>query len=415
MFADGERADVCIVGGAGHVGLPLAILLANRNRNVLISDINSSAWDTIRSGRMPFIENGAEPLLKKALEKGRLAFSDSSDCIRGIPVIIMIIGTPVDEFHNPDYKIFKRWVDKNLRHLSDEQIIILRSTVYPGTTQWLHDYLEMHELGTRVAYCPERIVQGSAIDEMQSLPQIISGTTPEARDRAAVIFRLVAPDVVELKPTEAEFAKLFANAYRYIEFAIANQFFMMTYNAGVDYYNIIDGMKWHYPRCEHIPRAGFSAGPCLFKDTMQLSAFAMNQFTLGQAAVMVNEGLILFIADQILKDEPLSRMTVGLLGMAFKPDIDDTRSSLSYKLKKILLLKAREVLTTDPFVENDPDLSPVDDVIDRSDLLIMCVPHSVYGSLDFKGTRVIDIWGFLRERENGATGAACSSPDGGQS
>ena len=396
IFQNGKDADFCIIGGAGHVGLPLAIILASKGQNVLIHDINKSVMDTIQQGHMPFMEHGAEPLLKKVLSEGRLAFSADIGCLQDIPIVVMIIGTPIDEFFNPDYKVFKRWMDDNLPFLSDDQLLILRSTVYPGTTQWLHNYFRSRGKRTRVAYCPERIVQGDAIEELQKLPQIVSGTTPEALQAACDVFRLIAPEVVEMTPIEAEFAKLFANAYRYIEFAVANQFYMITHAAGVDYYNILEGLKKNYPRCDGIPRAGFAAGPCLFKDTMQLSAFATNQFSLGQAAMLVNEGLILYIADQLLKDEPLHNLTVGLIGMAFKPDIDDTRSSLSYKLKKILAIKVKEVLTTDPHVTTDPDLLPVEEVIDRSDLLILCVPHSAYKGLDLKNKRFIDIWGFMR-------------------
>ena len=243
-----------------------------------------------------------------------------------------------------------------------------------------------------VAFCPERIVQGQAIQELQTLPQIVSGTTPEAEDRAADLFALIAPSIVRLTPMEAEFAKLFSNAFRYIEFATANQFYIMASTAGVDYYRVIEGLKEGYPRAKGLPRAGLAAGPCLLKDTMQLAAFSRNQFSIGHSAMLVNEGLPSFIVDQLRQQHPLATMTVGLLGMAFKADNDDPRSSLSYKLKRLLAFQAGAVLTTDPYVRNDPDLLPLDEVVRRSDILVLGVPHTAYRELEVSGRIVVDIW-----------------------
>jgi UDP-N-acetyl-D-mannosaminuronic acid dehydrogenase len=198
---------------------------------------------------------------------------------------------------------------------------------------------------------------------------------------------------VRLKPVEAELVKLFNNAYRYIQFAVANQFYLIANTAGVDYYRVLDGMRRNYPRGE-MPGAGFAAGPCLFKDTMQLAAFYRNQFSLGFAAMLVNEGMPQFIVDQIATKHRLQEITVGLLGMAFKANIDDPRSSLSYKLKKLLAMKAGRVLTTDPFVQGDHDLVPLETVLAESDVLVLCTPHKVYQDLDLGTRPVFDIWNF---------------------
>ena len=174
-----------------------------------------------------------------------------------------------------------------------------------------------------------------------------------------------------LQPIEAEFAKLFNNAYRYLEFAVTNQFYLIAKSAGLDYVRILQAMKKDYPRAQNIPGPGFAAGPCLVKDTMQLLAFAQNEFALGNAAIMVNEGLPLRIVADLRRKYDLKKMAVGLLGMAFKAESDDPRASLSYKLKKALACVAQEVLTTDPYVTTDPELLPLDDVIARSNLLIL--------------------------------------------
>src|SRR5262249_10178397 len=147
------------------------------------------------------------------------------------------------------------------------------------------------------------------------------------------------------------------------------------------------------PRAQNIPGPGFAAGPCLVKDTMQLLAFARNEFGLGNAAIMVNEGLPLHIISDLRRRFDIGTMTVGLLGMAFKGDSDDSRASLSYKFKKALSTTARAVLTTDPLVTDDPDLLPLEEVIARSDVLILCTPHSIYKSANLKGKPIVDVWG----------------------
>lgn len=390
-----KKFDICVVGGAGHVGLPLAVAFATKGRRVLIYDTNKTTLSKIKKSQFPFMENGGEALLKDALAGDLLGLSSNPLDIAEAKTIIITIGTPVDEFMNPDTKVMKDCIDVLIQYLRSYQLLILRSTVYPGTTQWLTNYLASKGKKMRVAFCPERVVQGHAIQELQKLPQIVSGTTRESEEDAAALFGLVAPKIVRLSPMEAEFAKLFNNAYRYIQFATTNQFYMIANSAGLDYSRILEGMKKDYPRAGDIPSAGFAAGPCLFKDTMQLAAFSDNQFSLGHTAMIINEGLILYLVGQIEKKYKLGDLTVGLLGMAFKANSDDTRSSLSYKLKKALSFHAKQILTTDPHVVNDNSILPIETVINRSNLLILCVPHAAYKNLDLKGKPVIDIWNFF--------------------
>jgi UDP-N-acetyl-D-mannosaminuronic acid dehydrogenase len=245
-----------------------------------------------------------------------------------------------------------------------------------------------------LAYCPERIVQGQSLRELEQLPQLIAGATPRAAQRAADLFRMVCPKVLYLRPIEAELAKLFCNAYRYINFAIANQFYVMAQHFEADFHKICTALREDYPRMQSLARPGFAAGPCLLKDTMQLGAFNHGSFVLGQAAMMVNEGLPYVVVQDVKQAYPLADMTVGILGMAFKPNSDDPRSSLSYKLRKVLLLECKQVLCTDPYVP-DPDLTPLAEVLDRADLLIVGAPHDCYRGLTFHQP-VIDITGTVR-------------------
>jgi UDP-N-acetyl-D-mannosaminuronic acid dehydrogenase len=389
------NADITVVGGAGHVGIPLVLALAEAGLRVNVNDLNRQGLDTLAAGELPFIEHGAQSVLAKALAANRLVFTDSSDQISTGGPVIITIGTPVDEFLNPVRQVVQDCIDVILPALVDGQLLVLRSTVFPGTTSWLASYLQAKKRKLNVAFCPGRVVQGYGLKELREMPQIVSGCTPEAERDAAALFERITPEVVVLSPIEAEFAKLFSNAYRYIEFAATNEFYLVAKSAGVDYQRVLAAMKHNYPRAQSIPRPGFAAGPCLVKDTMQLSAFARNQFGLGHAALLINEGLVLHMVDDLKRRFDLPKMAVGLLGMAFKAEIDDTRASLSYKFKKVLNGQVRAVLTTDPFVTSDPDLAPLDEVIANSDILILCTPHAAYAQADFKGKPVVDVWGHL--------------------
>jgi UDP-N-acetyl-D-mannosaminuronic acid dehydrogenase len=391
-----ENADITVVGGAGHVGIPLVLALAEASMRVNINDLNQANLDTLQAGRLPFIEDGAERALAKALCAKRLVFTNSPDRVSTPGPVIITIGTPIDEFLNPVRRVVQACVDALLPRLADGQLVVLRSTVFPGTTDWLAAYLETQGRKLKVAFCPERVVQGFGLKELRAMPQIVSGCTPEAERGAIDLFERITPEVVVVSPLEAEFAKLFSNAYRYIEFAATNEFYLVAKSAGVDYQRVLTAMKHNYPRLKSMPRPGFAAGPCLVKDTMQLSAFARNQFGLGHAALLINEGLVLHVIDDLKRRFDLAKSTVGLLGMAFKAESDDTRASLSYKFKNVLTGQARAVLTTDPFVTSDPQLLPLAEVIERSDLLILCAPHAAYRTADFKGKPVVDVWGELQ-------------------
>ena len=190
-----------------------------------------------------------------------------------------------------------------------------------------------------VAFCPERIAEGKAMTELFELPQIVSSRTQRGMDRASALFRRLTDTVVPMAPEEAELAKLFTNVWRYIKFAAANQLYMMANDRGLDFERIRQGLILDYPRAADMPGAGFAAGPCLFKDTLQLAAYNNNNFALGHMAMSINEGLPLYLVDRLEQRFDLPSMTVGILGMAFKGGSDDIRSSLSYKLKRILYLQ----------------------------------------------------------------------------
>ena len=389
-----EAENVVVVGGCGHAGLPFGMVLADRGMNVCLFDIDERAVATVNQGKMPFREEGADALLPKLIGKSLRATTDPT-CLRDAKVVISVIGTPVDAYLSPTVATLYRNLDELIEYLPEDSLLILRSTLYPGVTRLIRDRLQERHRKIHVAFCPERIAEGRALHELTSLPQIISAFEPEALAKTRQLFKRVAPKVIELEPMEAELAKLFSNSWRYLNFAASNQFYMLAQSYGVDFYRIYDAVTHEYPRMRSFAKAGFAAGPCLLKDTLQLSAFSGNNFFLGHAAMLINEGLPNFVVNG-LRNEGLSKSTVAILGMAFKGDSDDVRSSLSYKLKKLLEVEAREVICTDPFVKN-ATLVPLDEAIARAGIVILGAPHSEYRNLQIpKNKKVVDVWGFWR-------------------
>jgi len=388
------KFDVVIVGGLGHVGLPLGIAFADKGLNVCLNDLNKERAEIVKKGLMPFIEHAAEPILKKVLENGKLSVSLDNDSISKAKYVVIAIGTPVDEYLNPKTRNFLEFFDKLKKYLNQDQIIIIRSTVYPHTCKQILNLLG--DGNWNIAYCPERIAQGYAIKELKELPQIIAGFSTKAVEEASKLFDTLSPKIIKTSMGEAELIKLFSNTWRYIQFAVANQFYMISHNFKVDYDKVRYAMREGYERAHALPSAGFAAGPCLLKDTMQLSSFNSNNFLLGHAAMMINEGLPNFLVENLRKRYDLSKTKVGILGMAFKADIDDIRDSLSYKLGKILRFHGAKVYYSDEFV-NDHTFVSKENLIKECEVVIVGAPHSAYkGIVISKEVEVVDLWNIIK-------------------
>ena len=390
--------NIVVVGGCGHVGLPLCVALANADYDVVAFDISKSAIEKVNSGTPPFWEPDLEDQLILAISRGFKAVSNP-ESIKSSDVIIVIVGTPLDIHLNPDPNAVVKAVEEIAEHLNDSQLLVLRSTVFPGVTKEVERLLNRLDLETQVVFCPERIAEGFAMKELSQLPQIVGARNNESFTRASQMFSSLGVKVVRTTPEEAELAKLFTNTWRYIKFAAANQFWMMANDSGVNFDIVREAIRFEYPRAADFPAAGFTAGPCLFKDTMQLSAFSNNTFALGNSAMLINEGLPLYVVEKLSQKYDISKTRIGLLGMAFKGESDDNRSSLAYKLKRILKFKSAGVLTSDPYVKNDAELVSEERVLEESDLLIIAAPHTRYKDL-VSDKPIIDIWNL---RGNGSS------------
>ncbi|MBI5773173.1 MAG: nucleotide sugar dehydrogenase [Verrucomicrobia bacterium] len=389
---------IAVVGGGGHVGLPLSLMLVESGFEVVIIDTDAAKIEKLKQGHFPFLEDGGPELLKKLKDNPRLKYSTTPGPISECHAIILTVGTPVDEHLNPRLSSVYAVIDQVRPFLRNGQVMILRSTLFPGTSEKIHQRLVSWGLEVGVSFCPERIAQGKALEEFRKLPQIISGSDARALETARRIFSSFAVEVTELNMTEAELAKLFTNTWRYLKFAVANQFYMVAESKGLDFYKIREAMTRLYPRAQDFPGAGFAAGPCLFKDAMQLEAFHRQNFTLGHAAMLINETLPEFLVEQAKREHRLNGLRVGILGMAFKADNDDNRESLAYKLRKLLVYENATVLCTDPFIQ-EAGFLPMEQVLESAQLLFIGCPHSAYRSIDWRGRTVVDCWGLTRQKK----------------
>lgn len=391
-----ETKNIVIIGGCGRVGLPLGIALADIGFNVSLLDVNQKSIDLINNGQLPFLEHDdASHILRKVVKSNRLVATIDALVINSASIVFFVTGTPIDEHLSPRIHDVIKVVEEYLPYLSSEQLIVLRSTVYPGVIELL-DCLFEKKLGKhKLAFCPERITQGNGLNEIRQLPQIVSATTAEAEQEAIALFSQLTTKVITLKPTEAEVAKLITNSWRYIEFAIANQFYMMIESQHLDFFKIYNAVTTDYPRAKHFSTPGLTAGPCLFKDAMQLSAFYKNNFFLGHTAMLVNEGLPAFLVEQLEKKlGGLRDKKIAILGMSFKANNDDIRESLSYKLKKILETKLAIVLSTDVY---NKALFSLEEALEQADGIILGVPHKEYLDLSIHKP-FVDCWGVWRKR-----------------
>lgn len=389
--------DVAILGGCGHVGLPLGIVLAKAGRNVALIDVDEERKEAVRAGRMPFLEHGAEPLLRETLGS-TLHVVDGFGALADSEHVVITIGTTIDEYLSPRYQPLYDLATAIAPFLRPEHQVVLRSTVFPGTTREVGRHFASLDVRVHLSYCPERIAQGYAITELDKLPQIVSGLTEEAVDGALALFGVLTDRLLKVEVEEAELAKLYLNSWRYIQFAIANQFYMMAEDRGLDFFRIHHAMTDGYERAADFPPPGFTAGPCLLKDTMQLSAFERSRFHLGHAAMVVNEGLVDFIVEQLSERYDLRTKTVGILGMAFKREVDDIRDSLAFKLRKLLAFRGARVLASDAFAD-DESFVPIEQLVAESDIIILGAPHEAYRGLELPaGKELVDVWGFFGGR-----------------
>lgn len=397
-----DRDNIAIFG-LGRVGLPLALSFAEAGDRVIGVDIDEKRISDLEKRVMPFIEEGADPLLKRHFGKNFIPTLDSEYAIKNSDYLILTLGTPVDDKFNPVFTDIDNFMEYTMPHLREGQTMILRSTVSPGTTERLVRNIERQtslKVGKNiyVAHCPERLIEGKAIVEIREIPQIIGALDEASALRAKRLFSKLTGKVLSTDPRSAELAKLFSNMFRYINFAIGNEFMMLAQEHGRDIYEITGLVNSGYKR-GGLMTPGFSAGPCLFKDGFFL--LQQNPYTeLITNAWRINETTPGYLIGKVKSLRELDGEKVSLLGMSFKADVDDFRESLSYKARKILRSEGAYVHTHDPYLEGES----LDSVLSDSGVVFLAVDHTDYQTLDENYLKrhvkpnclVVDIWNHFK-------------------
>jgi UDP-N-acetyl-D-mannosaminuronic acid dehydrogenase len=392
--------NVAVIG-LGRVGLPFALFLANRGCTVRGIDNNPTALAALAQGRMPFREEGGREVLTAQLGKRFLPGSDLA-ALREVETIVITLGTPVDDFNNPIFLPVENLLRQALPHMKAGQLLVLRSTVAPGATEHLGRLIERTtdlRIGRDLflAFCPERIAEGKSFSELPEVPQIVGGIDAASSTRAAEFFRLVTPTILPVDARSAELAKLFCNMYRYIDFAVSNEFMMIASQHDREIYPIVEAINHGYKR-GGLKSPGLTGGPCLYKDGFFLTGkIPYNE--LISSAWKIHETTPAYLVEKVRARKPIDGSRAAVLGLSFKKNIDDTRNSLAYKLRKILLAEGAEVRLHDPLIASDS----LEDTLRGADLVFLSMNHDTFREItpDFLRARtqpdavVCDIWNMM--------------------
>ncbi len=373
--------DVSIIG-LGRVGLPLALSFADRGLHVLGIDKDPARLESVGAGRMPFMENGTQELLDRVGTSGRLTLSSRVVDAAAADHIVVTLGTPSFSHIEIDMGDIRSALDDLLPVLRTGHSLILRSTVGPGTTQFVAAYLTKQrgfEVGTEifVAHAPERIAAGKFVEEISTLPCIIGGVGEESGERVGRLFGVFGAPIVQTTPAQAELAKIWTNILRYTEFALPNLLMMDCERHDANVFEVIDLINRDYPR-GGIASPGLTAGSCLRKDFV-FSEERSNAPGMLLAVSRVNESVPLFLIEGIRRRiGTLADKKVAVLGLAFKRDTDDERDSLAHKLVRMLERELADVAVHDPHVL-EPTQSFEEAILD-ADVVVVATNHSDYSS-----------------------------------
>ena len=373
--------DVSVIG-LGRVGLPLALCFADAGLSVLGVDNDTAKLTALRDGRMPFKEPGTDAMLDRVRRAGRLELSEHAADAAGADAIVLTLGTPALAHIEIDMGQIRSVLDDLLPVLGPNQLVVLRSTIAPGTTEFVSGYLEKHrgfDVGSDffVAHVPERIAADQFLAEIGTLPCIIGGVGDGSGERAAALFEVLGAPIVQTSPLQAELAKIWTNILRYATFALPNLLMMDCERYGANVFEVIELINRDYPR-GGMGRPGLTAGTCLRKD-FAFSEERSNAPGMLLAVSRVHESVPLFLVDGVKRRlGPLREKRVAVFGLAFKRDTDDERDSLSHKLIRLLERELADVVVHDP-VAQTPTAS-MEEALDAADVLIVATNHSEYST-----------------------------------
>jgi UDP-N-acetyl-D-mannosaminuronic acid dehydrogenase len=386
------------VVGLGRVGLPLALSFADRGLSVIGVERQPAVLDQLSAGQMPFQETGTQEQLDRVLRTDRFERTRAVQDAARADHIVLTLGTPSHVHIEIDMSQIREVVDDLLPVLREGHSLILRSTVAPGTTDWVAGYIEQRR-GFRVgeelfvAHVPERIAENHFIEEISTLPCIIGGVGESSGSRAAELFEVFGTEIVQTTPVQAELAKIWTNILRYTQFALPNLLMMESEQYGANVFDVIELINRHYPR-GGMAAPGLTAGACLRKD-FTFSEERSNAPGMLLAVSRVHETVPLFLVNGLKArmGGSLRDRKVAVLGLTFKRDSDDARDSLSYKLVRLLERELAHVARHDPHVPAESE--PLESALEGADAVAVATNHSSFEGLLERlpdGTLLVDPW-----------------------
>lgn len=385
QVGDAKHMTVAIVGGAGRVGLPLAVSSCLAGFETYIIDSDLGAIRMLKEGIAPFIEQGLDAALKDAISTGRLHFCSDDKSVPEVDILFVSVGTPLGAEGKPSTSVPELAIYLANRLLVDGGTLAIRSTVTVGTAEEVETALAGSQKNVSVVSSPERILEGHGLAEIKSLPQIL-GSTKEPRESIVHFFQELGTSVIRCSLREAEMAKLVSNAYRMVNFALANELAEICRESGVEYSRVRAAVVTDYPRAAGLARAAFVGGTCLPKDTVQLiSAYPVGARIL-KAVSEANSDIPRNFVDFVEKTVGgIEGRAVGLLGLSFKPQSDDIRDSVSYIVWEELESRGALVRPSDPFVPSsqEPRNLSFETVLEDVELVIVATDHQQYQGIDF--------------------------------
>jgi UDP-N-acetyl-D-mannosaminuronic acid dehydrogenase len=377
-------AETVAIIGLGRIGLPLALSFADRGLDVIGVDREPRLLDLVRDGRMPFQETGTQELLERILPSGRLRLTDRIQDAAEASHLVLTLGTPTHVHVEIDVSQIRGAIDDLLPLLHEGQTIILRSTVGPGTTEWVAGYLEQRRGFTVgedifVAHVPERIAVNHFLEEIATLPCIIGGVGAGSGESAAGLFEVFGTEILQTTAAQAELAKIWTNILRYAQFALPNLLMMDCEQYGANVFEVIDLINHDYPR-GGIAQPGLTGGTCLRKD-FAFSEERSRGPGMLMAVSRVHESVPLFLVEGLRRrlGGSLRDAKVAVLGLTFKRDSDDVRDSLSIKLIRLLERELAHVARHDPYVTEGTE--SLDSTLAGARAVIVATNHSEYDDL----------------------------------
>jgi UDP-N-acetyl-D-mannosaminuronic acid dehydrogenase len=372
------------VVGLGRIGLPLALSFADRGLRVVGVDREPAVLAAIQDGRMPFHETGTEELLRRVLQSGRFELTESVADVVGAEHIVLTLGTPAHSHIEIDISGIRSVLDQLLPLLQPGHSVVLRSTVAPGTTDWVAGYLEQRrgfDVGENlfVSHVPERIAENHFLEEIASLPCIIGGVGGASGERAADLFAHFGTEILQTSPVQAELAKIWTNILRYTNFALPNLLMMNCEQFGANVFEVIDLINHDYPR-GGIASPGLTAGTCLRKD-FTFSEERSSAPGMLLAVSRVHETVPLFLVEGMKRrlGGTLRDCKVAVLGLTFKRDSDDVRDSLAAKLIRLLERELAHVARHDPHVPAQSE--PLETALADAAAVVIATNHSEFDGL----------------------------------